>query len=164
MNKRTVIHKKEKTESRITTIRQAKQAEIININIPARAEYLVIARLLTSLVCKRMGFSTEKEEDVKIAVSEAYINVVNHAYCNNHKQINQTNIRYLLYQGKLAIVVKDFGKGFDPCFVQLYVRHDEVEHPERAGLGIFLIKKLMDEVEYDSSPAAGTQVKITKYK
>jgi len=148
----------------VTTIKQAKEAETVNIDIPASVEYLIIARLVTSLVYKRMGFSTEKEEDITIAVVEAYINTIKHAYQNNHKHTRRTNIRYLLYHKKLAIVIKDFGKGFDPCFVQLYVRRDDVERPERVGLGIFLIKTLMDEVEYDSSPATGTQVRITKYK
>jgi len=154
------MHKK----NRVTTIKQAKEAEVINIDIPARVEYLAIARLVTSLVCRREGVSTEKEEDITIAVAEACINSIKHAYQNNHKPIRRTNIRYLLYQEKLAIVVKDFGKGFDPCFVQLYVRRDDVERPERVGLGIFLIKTLMDEVEYDSSPATGTQVRMTKFK
>jgi len=148
----------------VTTIKQAKEAEIINIDIPARAEYLAIARLVTSLVCRREGFSAEKEEDITIAVAEAFINTVKYAYQNNHKQAKRTNIRYLLYQEKLAIVVRDFGRGFDPCFVQLYVRRNDVERPERVGLGIFLIKTLMDEIEYDSGPATGTQVRMTKFK
>jgi len=144
--------------------RQAVEAELISIELPAKTEYLAIARLVASLVCKRMGFSVEKEDDMKIAVAEAFINAVKHAYQNNHKPIRRTNVRYLLYQDKLAVVVKDFGKGFDPCFVQLYIRRDDAERPERVGLGIFLIKTLMDEVEYDSSPATGTQVRMTKFK
>lgn len=151
-------------EKQVSTKRRAVEAELINIELPAKTEYLAIARSVTSLVCKRMGFSAQKEDDIEIAVAEAYINVVRHAYSRNHRQINRTSIRYLLYQEKLAIVVKDFGKGFDPCFVQLYVRRNDAERPERVGLGIFLIKTLMDEVEYDSSPATGTQTRMTKYK
>lgn len=148
----------------VSTERRAVEAELINIEIPAKTEYLAIARLVTSLVCQREGFSTEKNEDIMIAVAEAFINAVKHAYQNNHKQIRRTNLRYMLYRDKLAIVIKDFGKGFDPCFVQLYVKRADTERPERVGLGIFLIKTLMDEVEYDSSPATGTQVRITKFK
>lgn len=153
-----------KTKSEVTTIRRSRDAEIINVDISARVEYLAIVRLVTSLVCKRESFSVEKEEDITIAVAEAFINIVKHAYQNNHKQIRRANIRYLLYQEKLAIVVKDLGGGFDPCFVQLYVKRADVERPERVGLGIFLIKTLMDEVEYDSGPATGTQVRMTKFK
>jgi len=145
-------------------VKPAREAEVISLDLPASTEYLVITRLVTALVCRRMGFSEEKEEDTKIALAEAYINVVRHAYRNNHKYINRTNIRYLLYPEKLVIVLKDFGRGFDPYFVQQYVRRMDAERPERVGLGIFLIKALMDEVEYDSSPAGGTQVRTTKYR
>ncbi len=150
-------------------IKSAKEAAVIDLDLPASVEYLVIARLITSLVCKRMGFSEEKAEDTTIAVAEACINSIKHAYRNNQKYVKRVNIRYLLYQEestqqKLAIVVKDFGKGFDPYFVQLYIERADVERPETVGLGIFLIKTLMDEVEYDSSPARGTQLRMIKYK
>lgn len=56
-------------------------------------------------------------------------------------------------------MVKDFGKGFAPCFVQVYIKYTDVERPENVGLGIFLIKALMDEVEYGSNLVGGTQVK-----
>lgn len=142
----------------------ATEAEIIDVEIPASPEYLAIVRSVNSLVCKRMGFSEEKEEDATIATAEACINAIKHAYQGGHKHRKRVNIRYLIYREKLATVVKDFGKGFDPNFVQLYVKRVDVERPERVGLGIFLIKTLMDEVEYDSGPVTGTQVRMIKYK
>lgn len=145
--------------------KSVKEAEIIDLDLPARAEYLAIIRLATLLVCKRMDFSEEKEEDIKTAIAEAYINVIKHAYGNsNRNYIKRVNIRYLAYPEKLAIVVKDFGRGFDPHFVQLYVKRADTERPEQVGLGIFLIKTLMDEVEYNSNLRGGTEVRMTKYK
>ncbi|MFH1519486.1 MAG: ATP-binding protein [Candidatus Omnitrophota bacterium] len=140
------------------------EAKIINIDLPAKSEYLEMSRLVTSVICQREHLSAEKEEDIKIVIGEAYINVTNHAYNHHHEQLNRINIRYLLYPEKLVIVVKDFGKGFDPYFVQKYIKRQDVQRPERVGLGIFLIKTLTDELEYDSSPAGGTQVRLTKYK
>jgi len=145
--------------------KSVKEAEIIDLDTPARAEYLAIIRSVTLLVCKRMDFSEEKEEDIKAAIAEAYINVIKHAYRNSDRNyIKRANIRYLLYPEKLAIVVKDFGRGFDPHFVQLYVKRADTERPEKVGLGIFLIKTLMDEIEYNSTLRGGTEVRMTKYK
>jgi len=144
--------------------RTAKEAEVINLDLPAKEEYLVIVRSVTSLVCQRIDFSEQKEEDAMIAIGEVFINAIKHAYRNTHNYINRTSIRFLHYPEKLVIVIKDFGRGFDPYFVSMFVKRDDIEQPERVGLGIFLIKALMDEVEYDSSLTGGTQVRLTKYK
>lgn len=158
MGRRNVMTKQVSTKWRTV------EAELINVELPAKTEYLVIARSVTSNICKRMGFAEQAQDDVITAVAEAYINASKHAYPNNGKQIKRVSIRYLLYEEKLAVVVKDFGRGFDPCFVQLYTRRGDAERPDRVGLGIFLIKTLMDEVEYDSSPSTGTQVRMTKFR
>jgi len=141
-----------------------KDAEIINLDLPAKEEYLIVARTVNSLVSARMEFSEEKREEIMIAVGEAFINAIKHAYSNKHRYQERVNIRFLNYCEKLVVVIKDFGKGFDPCFVTKFVKRVDIEQPERIGLGIFLIKTLMDEVEYDSSLTGGTQVRITKYK
>ena len=147
----------------------SKEAEIINLDLPAGVEYIKMVRLLTSLVAKSIGFSEDVEEDINIAVSEACINTARHAYKNTCDVAScsftkRMHIRYLRYSKKLVVVVKDFGRGFDPCFVQQYVKRKDAEAPEKIGLGIFLIKTLMDEVEYDSSLTCGTQVRMTKYQ
>lgn len=74
------------------------------------------------------------------------------------------NVRFLIYPKKLVVIIKDFGRGFDLQFVQHYIKRADVGVPEKVGLGIFLIKTLMDEVEYDSSIDKGTQVRMTKYR
>lgn len=140
------------------------EPEIVDLDLAAKEEYVVVARVLTSLIAKRIGFDKDKQEDMGIAVGEACINVIQHAYKSNHNFNPRLQLRYLRYHQRLVIVVKDFGQGFDPYFVQQYIKRADIEKPERIGLGIFLIKTLMDEVEYDSNPAMGTQVRMTKYK
>jgi len=141
-----------------------KDAKIINLDLPAKEEYMIVVRTVTSLVSARMDFSEERNEEIKIAVGEAFINAIKHAYSNKHNYQERINIRFLNYPEKLVIVIKDFGRGFDPYFVTVFVKRVDIEQPERIGLGIFLIKTLMDEVEYDSSLTGGTQVRMTKYK
>ena len=141
----------------------AKEAQLFNMDIPAKLKYIALPRLVTSLVSKRMGFSKDDEENIEIAISEACINTVLHAYKNSHNNMKRMHIRYLSYPEKLVIVIRDFGRGFDPYFVQQYVKRKDAEMPEKVGLGLFLIKTMMDEVEVDSSLPGGTQVRMTKY-
>ncbi len=112
---------------------------------------------------KRADFSEAKGEEIQIAVSEVYINIFRHAYKNCHKGIKRAQIRFLCYPEKLVVVTKDSGQWVDPYFTQEYVRRKDAKKPEKVGLGIFLIKTLMDEVEYNSTLSSGTQVRMTKY-
>ena len=50
------------------------------MKIPAKAEYVAIIRLTMAGVANRMGFAYDDIEDMKIAISEACTNIVQHAY------------------------------------------------------------------------------------
>lgn len=141
-----------------------KEAQIINIECPAKAEFAGFVRSTSSLLVKGLEFSREKQEDFSIAIGEACVNVIRHAYNGNLSNNNLINVRFLVYPEKLVVITKDFGRGFDLQFVQRYIKRTDVGVPEKVGLGIFLIKTLMDEVEYDSSIDKGTQVRMTKYR
>lgn len=140
------------------------EPKAINLECPAEAEQVAVVRFLTSILAERTGYSREKKEDLIMATGESCVNVIRHAYKGNNVNIKMMNVRYLIYPKKLVVIVKDYGRGFDPQFVQRYIKRADVGVPEKVGLGIFLIKTLMDEVEYDSSIDKGTQVRMTKYR
>ena len=55
-------------------------AEAVHLRFPARAEYLLLARLAVSGVARRMGLGGKEVADLKLAVTEACSNAVRHAY------------------------------------------------------------------------------------
>jgi len=91
--------------------------------------------------------------------------VIQHAYNESKNALGYKTfrVRYLVYPKRLVIVVKHYGKGFDPHFAMTYVRREKAEETEGTGWGLFLIKALMDEVEIDSTIGTGTEVRMTKY-
>lgn len=142
-----------------------KEAQIVNIECPAKAEFAGFIRSTSSFLVEGLEFSREKREDLSIAIGEACVNVIRHAYNGNASNNNNVmTVRFLIYPKKLVVITKDFGRGFDLQFVQRYIKRADAIMPEKVGLGIFLIKTLMDEVEYDSSIDKGTQVRMTKYR
>jgi serine/threonine-protein kinase RsbW len=60
--------------------------------------------------------------------------------------------------GGILIVVRDPGPGFDPALVPSPICGDNV-HSEH-GRGVFLIRRLMDEVRYERG---GTEIQMRKY-
>lgn len=148
--------KKERDMKKIT------EAEIFKIQLPAKAKYAAIVRTVSVMIAHRMGFQISSIEDIRIAVGEAVVNIIWHAYDDEDKS-NQITARYLIYPDKLVVVIHDFGKGFDYRFTQLYFSRKK-EGNKGGNLGIRLIETLMDEVEYDSNLKKGTEVRMTKYR
>ncbi len=133
--------------------------------LPVLAEYISIPRRVVEIIAKSANYPQKEIEEVKIALGEAVLNVIKHAYDKSKNALGYKTyrVRYLLYPKSLVIVVKHSGKGFDPHFAMTYVRREKAEETEGTGWGLFLIKALMDEVEIDSTIGAGTEVRMTKY-
>ncbi|CAM3425287.1 anti-sigma B factor RsbW [Brevibacillus invocatus] len=139
-------------------------ADVIQLTLPNRVEYLGVARLLVSGVANRMGFSYEDIEDIKLAVGEACTNAVEHAY-EQEDGTNSLHLECRVYEDRLVIEVADQGKGFSVESAKkqatpLYSGIDQEDLVE-GGLGLYLIHALMDEVVFHTD--AGVSVSMTKY-
>lgn len=141
---------------------KSQEPEVIELKFPCKAKYVGISRLLVAGIASRMNFTYDEIEEIKIGVGEACVNVIHHAYCPPSPG-DEIVIRCIVYPNKLVTIVKDTGQGFDSKFVQEYVECSDLKQPDKVGLGIFLIKTVMDEVEYDTNMPHGTQVRMVKY-
>jgi serine/threonine-protein kinase RsbW len=133
--------------------------EVVELEIPARPEFVALARLVVSAMASTDAVLTDDQvDDLKIAVSEACTNAI-----EAHDAI-ATEERVLLRcwsdDHGLLVTIEDRGGGFDPSTLP---DHPPPTDPERLkferGLGIPLIRALVDEVEISSS-SAGTLVRL----
>jgi serine/threonine-protein kinase RsbW len=157
---------------------------ILELEIPARPEYIAIARLVVSSVASsRRNLPDDRIDDLKLAVSEACTNAIE-AYgsipthglgwepaaertgaveASNGAAVDRVRILVQDDDEKLEIQVADDGPGFNPDDLPT---HPPVTDPERLnferGLGIPLIRTLVDDVEFASS-SDGTSVLMTVY-
>lgn len=136
--------------------------DFIEMKFPAKPEYVGVIRLSISGIANRMGFTFEDIEDLKISVSEAVTNVVNHAY---QEEDGEVTIGFGVYEDRLEIIVADCGDSFELKEVKAktgpYDSENSVEDLREGGFGLFLIDALMDKVEINNS--AGVIVLMTKY-
>jgi anti-sigma regulatory factor (Ser/Thr protein kinase) len=79
-------------------------------------------------------------------LEEAFSNVIFYAF--DDKDTHMIGVEFILEKDKLTIVLKDGGKPFDPTAKEDPDTTLSVEERPIGGLGIFLIKKMMDEVYY----------------
>ncbi|MGC1380898.1 MAG: ATP-binding protein [Candidatus Baltobacteraceae bacterium] len=128
--------------------------ELVDLRIPARAEWVALARLAAATVANRLRLSLEEIEDVKLAVAEACTAVIQH---DGHGEFIQLTCEALA--DSLRIRVHDAGRhGLAPAGGQ----HMSLDEARVAGLGIFLIRTLMDEVSYEVHPQLGTDLSMVK--
>lgn len=133
--------------------------EVVELEIPARAEFVALARLVVSAIAASdSSLADERIDDLKLAVSEACTNAI-----EAHGAI-RTDERVLLRcsadGSTVEVSIQDRGHGFDPNQLP---DHPPVTDPDRLkferGLGIPLIRALVDEVEFSSS-TTGTAVRL----
>jgi serine/threonine-protein kinase RsbW len=135
---------------------------VIELEIPARAEYVGLVRLVvSSLASGRRALPEERIDDLKLAVSEACTNAI-----EAHRDVELSErvlVRCSEADDRLEVRIQDRGPGFDP---ETLPEHPPVTDPERLnferGLGIPLIRTLVDEVSFESSEA-GTSVRMVMF-
>ncbi|HEY2474241.1 MAG TPA: ATP-binding protein [Candidatus Cybelea sp.] len=128
--------------------------ELVELRIPSRPEWVALARLAAATVANRLRFSIEEIEDVKLAVAEACTAVIQN---EGHGEFIDLTCEAL--SGSLRIRVRDSGRHGVHLTEAPSINFDEARI---AGLGIFLIRTLMDEVSYDVSGQMGTDLLMVK--
>ena len=131
------------------------------LKIPSQSDNLSIIRDVVAKVASRVGFDTDEASKIELAVDEACTNVIKHAYANNSNQMIEVSIK--IDQKKLIIIVADKGKGFNPDEIKLPDLNKSIKEGRKGGLGLCLIKTLMDKVEFEIKPGLKNQVKMIKY-
>jgi serine/threonine-protein kinase RsbW len=132
---------------------RADEEDVVELRIPCKAEWVALARLSVAAVASRLSFSIDEIEDIKLAVAEACTNAIQHA---NGSQF--IDIRCEAVDGGLRISVRDHGTGARAE----HIRSRDLEDERVGGLGVFLIRSLMDDVQYDVQPDQGTLLVMVK--
>ncbi|MEJ7582788.1 MAG: ATP-binding protein [Acidimicrobiales bacterium] len=147
-------------------------AEVVEFEIPARPEFLALARLISAAAAAREPvFSEDRLDDLRLAVSEACTNAMEaqqvagavRSATDGDADVGHVRVRCLLEGGRIEVEVHDNGGGFD---LDALVAHPPAIDPRRLdyerGLGIPLIRILTDEVDFRSTPD-GTAVRMVLY-
>ncbi|MDZ7270854.1 MAG: ATP-binding protein [candidate division KSB1 bacterium] len=131
------------------------------LRLLSQTENLEIIRNFVGHIARRVGFDDEDATKIEMAVDEACSNVIKHAYERDaHKPMD---IVVKIDYDKLTVVVTDHGKGFDPSSIKMPDMKEYLAELRVGGLGIYLMRTLMDEVSFDIKPGVRNQVRMVKY-
>ena len=130
----------------------------VEVSLLSRFGYERGAMECSGSFAKIAGLVKERIEDLKTAVSEACLNAMEHG--NKGRPEARVIITMKVLDDTLSVSVVDEGDGIlempeDP---DIDKKIAELETPRR--LGIFLIRRLMDQVEFNNKTEAGHEVKM----
>ncbi|PID82586.1 MAG: histidine kinase [Clostridiales bacterium] len=127
----------------------------LKLTLPNKKEYVVSARLAATSFASIAGFNVDQIEDIRLAVGEACNNAVLHSTSSS-----TIDIEMFLEADRFVVVINDHGIGFEYKGIEDINPLDY----EGSGLGLFIIKSLMDEVYLDSVENKGTTIRMIKRK
>ncbi len=115
------------------------------------------ARSWISTIARSAGFSEGETHDLAVALSEVCSNSYRHSYAG--RTDGRIDLEAELENGRLRLTIRDYGTAFDAT------EHDASDPPElsEGGYGLFLIRRLMDEVDY-TTMGVGTRVVLVKHR
>jgi serine/threonine-protein kinase RsbW len=153
------MSRKKKSKSAAKMFSSENQGEI-RLSLPSCIGYEKIVMESAAAMARMMGFSLERVEDLRTAVSEACINAIEHG--NKLNAANRVDVLLRPCDDALIVQVFDNGAGFqvdanpEPC-LEKKIRGEETPR----GLGLFLIERLVDRVEFKIMPELGHVTTLT---
>jgi serine/threonine-protein kinase RsbW len=132
------------------------------LKFSGRLENLAKIRDFVVDAAKSAGFSDLEIYAVELAVDEACANIIEHAY--GGEGVGDIQCTCQVNKDKLTITLRDSGKPFNPESVPEPNLNVPLEELQPGGAGLFLMRKMMDEVEFKFDPVKGNVLKLVKRK
>jgi serine/threonine-protein kinase RsbW len=96
--------------------------------------------------CQRNSISSETAYEVNLVVDEVVSNIIRHGYQDDKEHSIQFDVA--LEDGELVMRVADDGIHFNPLIIPAPDTSRPMEERHPGGLGIYLVKKLTDDIQY----------------
>jgi serine/threonine-protein kinase RsbW len=131
-----------------------------NVTFPAQFEFLNEIRELVAQVAREGGFTEKEIYSLQLAADEAATNIIEHAYAGISNA--EINVTCDMRGDTLAITMRDSGRTFDPSNIKQPNLKASLPERQIGGLGVYLMRKLMDEVRYEANSKTGNLLTMTK--
>jgi len=140
----------------------SKNVTTIVVQTPGEISFLQRIREFVAGIASESGMSEQDIDNLELAVDEACANVIEHGYDPDDPNKNIT-IRMEIDPSKLVLTIIDQGKSFDPRSKEQLDIKQLIEMKRDGGLGISLIKRAMDAIDYRTTPDGHNELILTKY-
>ena len=132
-----------------------------NLTVTSELENLERIAQFIERVAEETGMDDESAYALQLSVDEACTNVMDYAYQGRRGQ--PVYIECQADDGQCTVVIRDCGRPFDPAAVPEPDLTSPLFRRQVGGLGIFLMRKLMDDVRFRFDAGRGNEVTMVKH-
>ena len=131
------------------------------IAIPAQMSYLSQVRDFVEHIGRKYKYSDKITNSFKLVIEEACTNIIRHGY--RDIKGGEITIKAIIRRQSLTIVIIDQGISYDPRQATTPDLNKYIQIGKKGGLGIFMMRKLMDDVQYNIT-SRGNELRLTKQR
>ncbi|MDI9569608.1 MAG: ATP-binding protein [Pseudomonadota bacterium] len=135
--------------------------DFLKLSIPPELSYLPLIQTVVLAMARRIGFMDDQLYEIEVAVEEAVSNVVVHAFSQQEGETFEVICERVPLG--MRITIREKGIPFDPRQIPDYRPAGDLETTSAAGMGVFLMKRFMDEVSFHNLGMGGKETRLVKY-
>ena len=132
----------------------------VDLRLPANLFILAPLIAFAREYATGIGFATLEVQELHLALEEAVSNVIRHGYSNAEQA--SFDLQFIRLPAGITVVIREKGRPFDMSKENNYSPPD-LAGADPHGLGLFLLNKLLDKVEYNILGRQGKEMRLTKY-
>jgi len=133
-----------------------------SVQFSAKFEFLDEIREFVGDIARAGGFGDKDVYNIQLAADEAASNIIEHAYEGVSDGVLELSCG--VKANVITIILVDHGESFDPSEIPMPDLKADLSERKIGGLGIFLMRKLMDEVRYEVKPNKNNVLTMIKRK
>jgi len=141
--------------SRADAAPHAPHSDTLKLTLPNEMPYLPLAQSFVREAAAHFGFQGASLSQIELAVEEAVTNVMQHGYDAQESQCFDIICEHL--PGGIRVIIHEMGMPFDPSHIPEY------RPGEPAGMGVFLMKAMMDDCAFHNLGPLGKETHLIKY-
>ena len=130
------------------------------VTFPGRYDSLASISDFVAKAASEAGLDHKSVYAVQLAVDEACCNIIDHAY--GGEGIGDVKCTVDVRDGEIVVILQDRGRPFNPEKVTAPNLNAPLNKVKSRGAGLYLIRKMMDKVYYESTPGSGNILTMQK--
>ncbi len=135
---------------------------LVELRFPSENRYLHMLHQLTKNLAESTGFEAVEAEQIALAVDEAATNVIQHAY--GGEPDNEIEVHFDPEGDSLDIVIFHEGESLDSVPVPEFDLDKLVAEKRKGGLGLTIMRQMMDKVEHGRAGTGKNMCVMVRYK
>lgn len=135
---------------------------LMELRFPSENRYLHMVHQLTKNLAESTGFEAVEAEQIALAVDEAATNVIQHAY--GGEPGHEIEVHFDPEGESLDIVIFHEGEALDSVPVPEFDLDKLVAEKRKGGLGLTIMRQMMDKVEHGRAGTGKNMCVMVRYK